>query len=191
MSVSHLPVAARAVLRGTRPAALTSGFFEQLHDLLVRGLIEVLVPEAYGPEVWGSGQADQLVHPGSKKVCRLGRAHGCGQDQALRLSQPEGFDGGTGRHACSEAVVDQDRCPSHDLRFRPPTPKKAQPPLYLGDFAGRDPLYVLVGDAETPDNVGVQDANAAGSHSPDAELGLARRPELSRDEHVERRPEGT
>ena len=38
-----------------------AGTFEQVHDFLVRDLMEVSVPEADGPEVVGYLQADQLV----------------------------------------------------------------------------------------------------------------------------------
>ena len=122
------------VLRPSRCPTLLPGLFEQLHDLFVGGLVEVLVPEAYGPEVGGSGQADQLVHPGLEEFRRLGGANGCGQDQASWLPQSQGFDGGAGRHAGGEAVVDQDRGPTPDLRLGPPAPEKAQPPVYLGDL---------------------------------------------------------
>src|SRR5829696_8374509 len=177
------------VLRTFCCLTLVPGIFEQLHDLCVGGLVEVLVPEAYGPEVGRRGQAQQFVHLGCEELRRLGSAHGCGQDQAPWLPQFEGFHGGPGRHAGGEAVVDQDDGPAADFQLGPPAPEKAQPPVHLGDLLGRDPLYVLIGDTETPDDLGVQDAHAAGGNGPDAELRLAWGPELARDEHVERRPQ--
>jgi len=43
----------------------TLGLVEQAHDLLVRDLLEVSVPEADGFEVVGHEQADQIVRLGA------------------------------------------------------------------------------------------------------------------------------
>src|SRR5215212_1369016 len=74
----------RLVLQNSLRAALAPGPFEEFHDLLIRGLLEVPVPEAYGPEISRGLQADQLVHGGPKKLRGLGGAYGCGQDQSSR-----------------------------------------------------------------------------------------------------------
>src|ERR687889_2889890 len=178
------------LLRTPFCASFAPGSFEQFNDLLVRGLLEVPVPEAYGPEVRRRLQADQLVHHGTEEIRGLGGAYWRCQDQASRLAQPQGLYGGSGRHPGSEPVVDQDRGPPHHFRLGPLAPEVAQPPPYLRELLRRDLLDVVVGDAETPDNVLIEDAHAAGRDGPDAELWLARRPELARDENVERRPQG-
>src|ERR671911_1064561 len=100
------------VLRATLFVWFVPGSFEQFHDLLVRGLLEVPVPEAYGPEVRRRLQADQLVHRGPEEGRGLGGAYRCGQDQSSRFPQTQGLYCGAGRHPGSEAVVDQNHGPS-------------------------------------------------------------------------------
>src|SRR5215208_4899862 len=178
------------LLRTPFCASFAPGSFEQFDNLLVRGLLEVSVPETYSPEVRRRLQADQLVHRGLEEICGLGGAYWRCQDEASRLPQSQGLYGGAGRHPGSEPVVDQDRGPPYHFRLRSLSPEVAQPPPYLRQLLRRDLLDVVVGDAETPDNVLVEDAHAVCRDGPDAELRLPRRPELARDEHVERRLEG-
>src|SRR5215211_6456436 len=164
------------LLRAPFCASFASGSFEQFNHLLVRGLLEVPVPEAYGPQVRRSLQADQLVHRPLEEIRGLGGAYRRCQDQASRLPQSQGLYGGAGRHPGSEPVVDQDRGSPHHFRLGPRPPEVAQPPPYLRELLSRDLLDVVVGDAETPDHVLVEDAHAAGRDGPDAELWLVRRP---------------
>src|SRR5215207_698500 len=86
------------LLRVSCSAALAPGSFEQFNDLLVRGLLEVPVPEAYGPEVRRRLQADQLVHRGLEEGRGLGGAYWRCQDQVSRLPQSQGLYGGPCRH---------------------------------------------------------------------------------------------
>src|ERR671911_2255013 len=177
------------VLRATLFVWFVPGSFEQFNDLLVRGLLEVPVPEAYGPQVRRRLQADQIVHHAQKEIGGLGCAYGRCQDQSSRLPQTQGLYCGAGRHPGSEAVVDQDRGPPHHFCLGPLAPEVAQSAPYLRELLLRDLLDVVVGDAETPDHVLVEDTHTAGRDGPDAELWLPWRPELARDEHVERRSE--
>src|SRR5215218_10274786 len=89
------------------------------------------------------------------------------------------------RRACTAArAVTPVASPSSTrIAVRPTTsgsgldpPEVAQPPPYLRELLSRDLLDVVVGDAETPDHVLVEDAHAAGRDGPDAELWLVRRP---------------
>src|SRR5215218_5861066 len=100
-------------------------FLEQFYDLGIRGLLEVLVPEADCPEVRERREADELIDLGLEKLGRLGGAYGSGQDQASRPPQAQGLNGRTGGHARREAVVDQDRGSPADLRLGPATPEVA------------------------------------------------------------------
>src|SRR5215203_3486193 len=102
------------VIRAPFCASLAPCSFEQFHDLLVRGLLEVPIPVAYGTEVGRRLQADQIVHRAQKEIGGLGCAYGRSQDQSSRLSRSQGLYGSAGRHSRSEAVVDQDRdSPAH------------------------------------------------------------------------------
>src|ERR671920_1502293 len=106
-------------------ASFAPGSFQQFNDLLVRGLLEVPVPEAYSPEVRRRLQADQLVHRGPEEIRGLGGAYwGC-QDQTSRFPQSQGLYGGAGRHSGSEPVVDQDHGPPHHFRLGPLAPEVA------------------------------------------------------------------
>src|SRR5215218_5656087 len=165
------------------------GSHEQLDDLFVRGLGEVPVPETYRPEVRRRLQADELVHLGAEQLGRLGGAHGRGEDEAPGFSLAERRNRSPGRHAGREAVVHQDHGSAPDVGLGPLAPEVAQPALHLRRLPLRDSLQVIVGDAEAPHDVLVEDANAAGGDGADAELGLPRRPQLARDEHLQRHPQ--
>jgi hypothetical protein len=166
------------------------GLLEQLDDLLVRGLREVPVPETYGPEVRGGLEADELVHLGAEQLGGLGGAHGRGEGEAPGLQAAEAPDSGPGGHPGSEAVVHEDHGPPANLGLGTVAPEVAQPALHLRRLPLRDLLQVILGDAEPPDDLLVEDADAPGGDGADAELGLARRPQLARDEDVQRRVEG-
>jgi hypothetical protein len=126
---------------------LAPGPLEQLDDLFVRGLGEVPVPEAYGPEVRWRLQADELVDLGGEQLGRLGGAHGRGEDEAPRPSAPQGLYGGPGRHPGREAVVHQDHGSSPDLRLGTVAAEVPEPALHLRRLPLCDPLDVLVRDA--------------------------------------------
>src|SRR5215218_5573079 len=128
------------------------------------------------PQVRRRLQADQIVHHAQKEIGGLGGAYGRCQDQSSRFSQTQGLYCGAGRHPGSEAVVDQDRGPPHHFRLWPLAPEVAQSAPYLRELLRRNLLDVVVGDAETPDHVLVEDAHTAGRDGPDAELWLPWRP---------------
>jgi hypothetical protein len=151
----------RALLRRASFLVFAPGALEQLDDLLVRGLREVPVPEAYGPEVGWRLEADELVHLGAEHLGGLGGAHGRGEDQAQRFQTAEGLDGGPGRHAGREAVVHQDDGSAADLGLGTVAPEQAHPALHLRRLPLGDPLHVILRDPEPPDDVLVEDAHAA------------------------------
>ncbi len=116
--------------------------------------------------------------------------HVIGEDQAPGFQAAEGLYCGPGRYPGSEAVVHKDHGPPANLGLGTVAPEVAQPAFHLRRLLLRDPLQVVLGDAEPPDDLLVEDAYAPVGDGADAELGLARRPQLARDEDVKRRVEG-
>ena len=81
------------------------GTLEQLDNLLVGGLIEVPVPEAYGHEIRGRFQADQPIDLFAEGLARVRSAHGHGEDEVPGIPSAKSLYCRPGPHAGGDAIV--------------------------------------------------------------------------------------
>src|SRR5207253_8321963 len=89
-----------------------------------------------------------------------------------------------------EAVVDQDGGPGSQVRFGPGPTVRGPAPADLGDLAGDLLTEVVVRDVEGSRQPRVEEDRAVPGDRAERELGIARRPELPGEHHIEGPAEG-
>src|SRR5438270_9293911 len=159
-------------------------FPQQVDDLLVVDLCEVFIELANCPEALGSVQTNHFIAPTFHFLQALRRSDGDGDDQLmwiLRPGSPESGDhGGTG----GDAVVRYDhRTPLH-RRWRP---NFAIEGLAPGDFRKLMPALLRQIRAVKPEHflgMLIQVYLTLLGYSADRQLGLGRRPQFSRQNHI-------
>lgn len=152
----------------------------------------------YEPEVCPNPvprPAMRLQHHGNfirlvgERAHRLRRRNWNGGHDPLRAVGPRDRDGGSGRPAGSESVVDDDDGPPLERDHRVIAPEAHRPTGDLGCLSCFDGGQLVVGDPGCVHDPLVEHAQPVLADRPHAELGLEGYAELADHDHVERRTE--
>jgi hypothetical protein len=148
--------------------------FEQSHDLFVRDLLEVPVPEADSLELVRCEKADQIIGLGTQGLDALWRTDRYSENEPTGVQTTQGQERRVGRYAGGKTIVYEYGRACLKVGIRAPlTTKKVETPLDLGGLTASDPLQVVLRDAKGLHDAFVEDAHAAGGHGTDTELRLA------------------
>jgi hypothetical protein len=171
---------ARIVARRRRPV-----FRQRRAHLFIRGLSEVVVPQADGLESGWCRQTDDLVGDATQTFARLPGANRHRDDDSCGPQLPQREDRGFHRRARGQPIVNEDDLAPGDVHARPPGAVLTITPLELGSLVRDRALEGGGGNPEIPHQGLVEHADAAFGQRAHGQLFVAGHAELTDQKNVE------
>jgi hypothetical protein len=195
----HMP----AIFPEVKPAVLLSNFATAKLDsnelwllaargrgqkslyFLVRGLVEVLVPEAHRLELGWSNRAVYLIDQGFELIAALRRGGRHRHDELGRLLRPSCIYGGAHARSRGKSVIHEYYDPSSERGFWPVTAVGELSSLELGFFLRRHCLNHGTCKAKRLHDIIIEHQSAASCYGSKGEFFVARYSQLANEENVE------